>query len=716
MGKGFSLSVFLLFILPLAALPEGTRQITPFYSAEGKLCIDKSRNDFGFFNAPAEFRINISIAASSEKICLGFGRITNPEFPVDVDFRIKDPAGNIVFGPLEVPRTGPGFISTYDKAVAGPFILSGGYDPYQITTLIPGDYSLEFFYAPDQLGYYTESGRIEFEFFDITVVSEAGLPIPGRVWSKAWQFNCGPVMEPPTTSTFWAKMFILSDDSIVTCVNCNGFVGGTFSISSNQTGCSTTGDVTIDRQSRTGFHTYPQYKVFLNDPDSLIYPTGKMQSGFLLPITTENDCATGSSVIGLRVTQNGLVEVFIEVDPNPGADPRDVKITANVLANPGGNGYNRITWNGNDGGGNPLPNGTTVSATIRFIHGITHLPMYDIEYNNRGYKVEVIRPPGPIPDIYWDDSLLPYGMSVNLIGCSDIAGCHLWSIEVGDTSTLNSWWYVASSTAPVVTLIVKRNPGPLGEISGDPIFCNGVISKTYSVNPGTNATAYIWNYSGAGATISANGTTATIDFTASATSGSLSVSGYNPECGNGSASLLQVTFFPPPMVDLVVPDTLCNNEAAFQLTGGSPSGGEYYINGLIETDFDPARYDTGNYQMLYMYTDEHGCKNSDSAAVFVRGGAACEIAIWVPGAFTPNADGLNDIFRVVSANIKELSMYIYERSGQLVFTATQPFEGWDGSFAGQTCPPGNYVYVIVYESSHSPPKYTTLTGNIMLVR
>jgi len=170
------------------------------------------------------------------------------------------------------------------------------------------------------------------------------------------------------------------------------------------------------------------------------------------------------------------------------------------------------------------------------------------------------------------------------------------------------------------------------------------------------------------------------------------------------------------MVDLIAPDTVCNNEAVFQLTGGSPSGGEYYINGLIETAFDPVQYDTGNYQIRYLYTDEHGCKNSDSATMFVTGGLACEIVIWVPTAFTPNADGLNDIFRVVSANIKEFSMYVYERSGQLVFAATRPSDGWDGSFAGQTCPPGNYVYVIVYQSSHSPPKNTTLTGNIMLVR
>jgi len=328
----------------------------------------------------------------------------------------------------------------------------------------------------------------------------------------------------------------------------------------------------------------------------------------------------------------------------------------------------------------------------------------------------VIRPPGPKPDIYWDDSLLPNGMSVNLNGCNNIAGCHLWDIEVGDTSTLNSWWYVASTTAPMVSFMVKRAPGPPGAISGDPAFCSGATNKSYSVNPVSGATSYVWSYSGTGATIIANSTAANVEFTASATPGSLSVAGVNAECGNGPASSLPVSLYPPPQVNLIVPDTICKNEASFQLNGGSPTGGEYAIDSVVSADFDPESQGAGSHFLIYRYTDTHGCKNSDSATIFVMDGKECEIILWVPNAFTPNNDGLNDVFRPVSANIRDFTMNIYNRSGQWVFSSSRSSDGWDGTYEGQPCPDGNYVYIIVYESSLSPPQYTTITGNVMLVK
>ncbi len=704
-----------MLLLPQVGFPEGSKQIAPFFAAEGKLCLDKSRNEFGFFDAIPEFRINIYIADLTEKFYFGLGKVIQNDSLVEVKYQLRDPAGNIIIGPTTVPVSGAGFISTYDQDTIGPFPAAGGYDPIQRIPSMPGNYSLEFYYPPDQGTIYTYSSFVTFKFFDITVVNAGNHPIPGRVWSKAWQFNCGPVEAPPTTSRFYGTMFILSDDSIVTSVNCNGFVGGTFSISSNKTGCSTTGNLIIDRQSRPGFHTYPQYKVFLNDPDSIIFPTGKAQPGISPPITTTTNCASGTVDIGVKVDMDGVIDVMVEVDPNPGADPRDVKLTSNVFANPGGNGYNIIHWNGLDGQGNRVPNGTSVTAVIRFIHGITHLPIYDIEYNDYGYKVEVIRPPGPKPDIYWDDSLLPDSTS-NLTGCKDIFGCHLWEYITGDTNTVNSWWYVASSSAPAVSFTYKRSPGSTGKIAGDPSFCEGGITRTYTIKHEPNSTSYTWSYSGTGATIVGNDTFAIVSYSSSATSGTLSVSGYNKDCGNGPISSLPINFYPLPQVNIAAFDSICANEPAFQLTGGSPAGGTYLVNGIVASSFDPAAQSPGIQMITYKYTDGHGCKNADSSTVFVKTGSECEIALWTPNAFTPNGDGLNDTFQPVSMNIRSFSMEIYSRYGELIYTTDRPAAGWDGTFKGSACPEGSYVYIIVYQSSLAPPENTTLKGSVILVR
>jgi len=619
-------------------------------------------------------------------------------------------------GPAALPVTGQGHISTYDEAIAGPFPSGGGYNPIQYAPSVTGNYSLEFYYPPDSSGFYSEPGRMQFEFFDITVTNAANVPITGRVWSKAWQFNCGPVAAPPTLNRFYGNMFILSDDSIVTSVNCNGFVGGTFSIASNQTGCSTTGNISVDRQSRTGFHTYPQYKIFLNDPDSTIFPTGKANPGIILPITTTSVCS-GSVDFGLQVTMDGLIEVLIDVNPSPGANPEDVKLTASVLANPGGGGYNIIQWNGYDGYGQPVKNGTTLTATMRFIHGITHLPIYDIEYNDYGYKVQVIRPPGTTSSIYWDDSLIPGDSStVNLTGCNDAFGCHLWSFTLGNVNTINSWWYVASATAPSVTFTVKRTPLPPGDISGDPTVCRGIATGEYFVTTDSNATTHLWAFSGTGAVIDGNGRDITISFSDTASNGKLTVSGYNEECGTGPVSELNINILPLPVVTFTAFDTLCFNSSAIQLTGGMPSGGAYIFRGLPVTEFDPVIAGEGSHAVVYRYTDGNGCTNSDSTDIIVTHGIECEIMMRIPDAFTPDGDGLNDVFRPFSQNIRQFSMQIFNRIGQLVFTSSQISEGWDGTCKNQRCPVGNYVYVIVYESSWAPPEFKTVSGNITLVR
>ncbi|MDP1622200.1 MAG: gliding motility-associated C-terminal domain-containing protein [Bacteroidales bacterium] len=575
---------------------------------------------------------------------------------------------------------------------------------------------LLFYYPPDLGSLYTYRSYHTFKYFDITVTGSANQAITGRVWSKAWQFNCGPVQHPPTTSRFYGTMFILSDDSIVTSVNCNGFVGGTFSVSSNKTGCSTTGNIDVDRQSRTGFHTYPQYKIFLTDPDNVIFPTGKAQPGIILPILTNSRCETGAVDIAVKVDQDGLMEIFIEVNPNPGADPQDVTLTANVLAVPGGNGYNMIRWNGKDGQGKPVKHGTSVIATLRFIHGITHLPMYDIEFNDNGYKVDVIRPPGISPLIYWDDSMIPNGYTVNLSGCNDPTGCHLWDIEAGDTNTINSWWYVASSTAPAVTLTVLRGPGNLGNVIGEAAHCEGMVTKNYSIKADSNATAYIWSYTGTGVSLTCSGTNLSIDFSADATSGALSVSGSNADCGSGPVSTLPITIFSTPEVTLETFDSVCYNAPSFQLYGGAPPGGEYFIDGAITSTFDPLNAGQGSHFVIYRYKDSHGCINSDSSVLNIKTGRECEIVMWVPNAFTPDGDGLNDTFRPFSRNIREFSMNIYDRSGELVFTSMHPDMGWDGTFHGSICPPGTYVYIIVYRSPPSLPDNKILTGDVILVR
>ena len=90
---------------------------------------------------------------------------------------------------------------------------------------------------------------------------------------------------------------------------------------------------------------------------------------------------------------------------------------------------------------------------------------------------------------------------------------------------------------------------------------------------------------------------------------------------------------------------------------------------------------------------------------------------YIPNAFTPNGDGLNDKFRILGLpveNITKFNMEIFNRWGQVVFSTNNILDAWDGKFKGELCPAGEYVWIIYYEDN----KKTRFSnkGLIMLVR
>ena len=68
--------------------------------------------------------------------------------------------------------------------------------------------------------------------------------------------------------------------------------------------------------------------------------------------------------------------------------------------------------------------------------------------------------------------------------------------------------------------------------------------------------------------------------------------------------------------------------------------------------------------------------------------------IFVPSAFSPNGDNVNDYFSVVHNNIRELKITVYNEWGQLIFTSAEPDFHWDGIFHGRLIDQGLYGYRI----------------------
>ncbi len=74
------------------------------------------------------------------------------------------------------------------------------------------------------------------------------------------------------------------------------------------------------------------------------------------------------------------------------------------------------------------------------------------------------------------------------------------------------------------------------------------------------------------------------------------------------------------------------------------------------------------------------------------------MSFYIPDAFTPNGDGINDTFGISGEAVKDFTMKIYNRWGELVFESADASRQWDGSFKGQIVPQGVYVYQLTAQA------------------
>ncbi len=110
--------------------------------------------------------------------------------------------------------------------------------------------------------------------------------------------------------------------------------------------------------------------------------------------------------------------------------------------------------------------------------------------------------------------------------------------------------------------------------------------------------------------------------------------------------------------------------------------------------------------------DGFGCL--DSAVQTITVASTCNIA--VPGAFTPNNDGINDYLYPLNAyKAIDLLFRVYDRFGQLVFETTNFLKRWDGRVRGRDADMGTYVWILHYTNPDTG-KHVEQKGTTILIR
>jgi gliding motility-associated-like protein len=129
----------------------------------------------------------------------------------------------------------------------------------------------------------------------------------------------------------------------------------------------------------------------------------------------------------------------------------------------------------------------------------------------------------------------------------------------------------------------------------------------------------------------------------------------------------------------------------------------------------PVEGDSGTYPITLTVENAEGC--TDEVTKTLRVGA--EFNLYVPNSFTPNGDGLNDIFKAeaIGVNPDRFSMIIFNRWGEVVFQSNTLNIGWRGTVdGGNPAPAGSYVWKITANDITDERDFKDQTGYINLIR
>ena len=149
-------------------------------------------------------------------------------------------------------------------------------------------------------------------------------------------------------------------------------------------------------------------------------------------------------------------------------------------------------------------------------------------------------------------------------------------------------------------------------------------------------------------------------------------------------------------------------------TGNSGDNCAWYLDGVLQNftgDNVLVFTQTGTFEIMHECSNVGGC--IDKEIYYVN--AKFPNDLYLPSAFSPNSDGINDVFGISGIGIEKLQIIIFDSWGEEVFVIQNPNQTWDGRMiSGEILPDGLYVYKLEAEDIEGNPFYKN--GTLMLIR
>lgn len=460
---------------------------------------------------------------------------------------------------------------------------------------------------------------------------------------------------------------------------------------------------------------------------TVFYPTAGFYT-ITLEVTSNQGC---------KNNMTDSVEVYAAPSPQPTAGTGCVGDNIPFADTSSGSNNNIVTWDwtfGNGGTGTLANENSVYNTAGTFVATLTTT-------NSNGCRAtattNVIINDLPVAGFTANTPCLNSPVqftSTSFVPGGTITG-YSWDFGdgVGTSNTANPSYVYTQEGTYIITLIVTSDDGCNDTIMGT-VVVNPIPVATFSEmsNPGCgpiivpftdssfvssgNVVSWAWDFGDGGSSTQQNPThTYTTSGNYNVTLTVVSDSG----CTNTVSINNAVTVYPGPDAafepDPALQNILNPNFDFINLSTGALTYNWTFGDGGTSSIFEPnyTYKDTGNYLVTLWVVNSYGCP--DSVSHWVRVDPI--FSWWVPNAFTPNGDGVNEGFNIQGEYIVDVELSIFNRWGARIFQSSgKSNRPWDGSIEGesQLAQEGTYVYQVkvidVWGKQHEK------VGHVHLVR
>jgi len=302
----------------------------------------------------------------------------------------------------------------------------------------------------------------------------------------------------------------------------------------------------------------------------------------------------------------------------------------------------------------------------------------------------------PDPEVYIGPDSIICAQTPARIGTEIAGATYLWNTGATtpyiNVSATNDYILSVDLDGCVVsdTAVITAMPDPEINLGEDGDICPEqtiVLDGSYGSN-----SSYVWN---------TGETTSSISVTSEGTYRVTVTTEHG--CIGGDTIIL--SYYPEPAVALGADTTVCE-ETPLRLIPRAINA-----DSLLWSDGSVGPVLSVKYGGAYIVTAVNKCgTDMDTIAVTQ---IFCDI--WLPNAFTPNGDGINDIFRILgnTGRLESVMLSIFNRWGERIFVTGDKHQGWDGFQKGEPAQMGTYVYMLQYSLDGKP---FTQKGDFHLLR